>query len=146
MIVDRLKDVKLKCFDVLDCKLLVRDLLIHHLHFQRVNVLILGCNEHTCNSNDVQITDFPCVLLVLEVSVDEAHSEEECLVVTFEVGKHLDHPVDHSGTQCWRDFVSHEGIVSQKLDFELSRVVEYRFAIICVYIDVLTLNFCGLFS
>ena len=103
----------------------MRNLFEHHLHFQRVNVLILRGNEHTCNSNDVQITYLSCVLLILEVSVDEAHSEEEGLVVTFEVGKYLDHPVDHSGTQCWRDFVSHEGIVSQELDFQLSCVVKY---------------------
>ena len=94
----------------------------------------------------MQITYLSCVLLILEVSVDEAHSEEEGLVVTFEVGKYLDHPVDHSGTQCWRDFVSHEGIVSQELDFQLSCVVKYWLTIVCVYIDVLTLNFCGLFS
>lgn len=94
----------------------------------------------------MQITDFSCVLLVFEVSVDEANSEEECLVVTFEVGKYLDHPVDHSGTQGWRNFVSHEGIVTQKLDFEFPCVVKYRLAIISVYIDVLTLNFGGLFS
>ena len=65
----------------------------------------------------MQITDLSCFLLVLEVPVNEAHSEEECLVVTLEVGKHLDHPVDHSGTQGWRDFVSHEAIISQKLHF-----------------------------
>ena len=100
------------------------DLLEHHLHFQRVNVLVFRCDEHACNSDYMQITDLPCFLLIFEVSVDEAYSEEECLVVTLEVGKHLDHPVNHSRTQCWRDFMSHEAIISQKLHFKLSCVVK----------------------
>ena len=94
----------------------------------------------------MQITDFSCFLLVLEVSVDKAHSEEECLVVTLEVSKHLDHPVDHSRTQCWRDFVSHEAVISQKLHFKLSCVVKYWFTVVCIDIDVLTLDFCSFCS
>ena len=73
----------------------------------------------------MQVADLSRFLFILKVSVNEADSEEEGLIITLEIGKHLNHPVYHSSTQGWRDFVPHKTVIGEEFHFELSCVVKY---------------------
>ena len=119
------------------------NLLIDHLHLERVNVFILGRHEHACYTNYVEVADLPDLGLVLEIAVHQTHSEEECLIIALEVGQYLYLPVDHACSQGWRDLVSDQTIVCGELLLQLLGIVQYRLPILSVDIDILSLNFCG---
>ena len=107
LVVNGLENVKLEALDVLDCQLLVSNLLEHHLHFKRVDILVLARNKHCRYANDVKITDLSGLRLALKVAVEERNSQEEGLIVTLKVCEYLNHPVDHASAQGWGDLVLH---------------------------------------
>lgn len=125
LVVDYLQDVELQGLDVLNGELLVRNLLVDHLHFERVDVLILGRNEHASDSNDVQVADLPNLNLVLKVSVHQANRQEEGLVIALEVGKHLYVPVYHARSQGRSNLVANQAVVRAELLLKLFGVVQY---------------------
>ena len=119
----------------------MRNFLIDHLHFEWVNVFVLGRHEHASYSNYVQVTDLSNLRLVLKVAVHQTHSKEEGLIVALEVGQHLYIPVDHAGSQGRRDLVPDQTVVCGELLLQLLGVVQYRFPILRIDIDILSLNF-----
>jgi len=74
------------------------DLLEYNFHLNGVVVFILARNKHGCHANDVKIGDFTHFLLTFEVAIEQAHSEEESLVIALKIGKDLNHPIDHAGS------------------------------------------------
>ena len=119
------------------------NLLIDHLHLEWIDVLILGRNEHARDTNDVQVADLPDLHLVLKVAVHQADRQEEGLVITLEVGEHLYVPVDHASTQGRRDLVPDQAVVREELLLKLLGIVQYRFSILSVHIDVLSFDVRG---
>ena len=143
LVVDDLKDIELEGLDILDRELLVSDLLEHHLHFKWVNVFVFARNKHRGDADDVQVTDFSRITLILEVSIKERHSEEECLVVALKVGQDLNHPIDHARTQSWSDFVFHQAVGSEGLDLEVAHILHDRIAILRRDVNVLPFDLSG---
>lgn len=73
----------------------------------------------------------PYLLLALapkEVAVHEANGQEEGQVITLEVSQHLDHPVDHPGSEGPR----HGGVLAQTVCRQ-----EFEFLLTKISIDVL---------
>ena len=140
LVVDGLQDIQLNCLDLLNCQLLVGDLLVDHLHLQREDVFVLGGHEHAGDSKDVQVRNLSRILLVLEVPVHQAHSQEEGLIVALEVSEDFNHPVNHSSSQNWGNFVLDETVSGQQLLFKFTNVQVDRFAIFYIDIDVLSLK------
>ncbi len=97
-VVDCLKDVELKLFDLFDGQFFVSNLLEDHLHFEWVDILVLARDKHRGHPDNVQIANLSPFLLVLKVSVKKRDGKEEGLVVTLKVGEHLDHPVNHASS------------------------------------------------
>ena len=69
LVLNGFKDVELEVFDVLNGQFGVSNLLVHHLHFQRVDIFVLRCDKHRGDADDVEVGDLERVLLVLEVPV-----------------------------------------------------------------------------
>ena len=68
----------------------------YRFHFERVDVLVFACHKHTGDSCYVKVTDFFNMFAVFKVTVHETYSEEEGLIITFEIGEYFNHPVNHS--------------------------------------------------
>ena len=85
-------------------------------------------------------------LASFEISIEETNSQEECLIITFEIGKDLNHPIDHSSSEVDIDIMCIKSIRSIKFKFKFSQVfVNIRTQLI-PDVDVLSLNFGGGFS
>ena len=138
------QDVELKRLDFLDRELLVRNLLVNHLHFQGVDVLVLARDEHASHTDDVQVGNLTPLRLVLEVAIKEAHCKEEGLVIALEVSKHLDHPVNHACSQRRRNLMPHQTVRRQMLLLQLAHVAHDRLTVLVVHVDVLALDLVGL--
>ena len=95
-VVYRLHDVELETLDLFDLQFLVGYLFVNSFHFQWVDVFELGRYEHGCNTDDVKVADFHFLFCELKVSVLQRDSQEESLVIAPEIGKHLNHPVNHT--------------------------------------------------
>lgn len=115
---------------------------VNSLHLQRVNVFEFRGNEHGCDSDHVKVTDFHSFLTELEKPILERNSEEKCLIVTSEVGEHLNHPVDHSGSQSRSYFVAAQAVVNivLVLVLELTQVLVNIIVQLVPDIDVLSLD------
>lgn len=105
LVVDLLQYVKFEGLDALNREFFVSDFFVDHLHFQRVDVLVLTGDEHSGHSHNVEVGDFLALTLVFEVAVQQTDGEEEGLVFTLEVGEHFNHPVYHAGSQVGSDLV-----------------------------------------
>ena len=53
----------------------------------------------------MKVIDGELLLGVFKEPVKDSSRQEESLIVTFEIGKHLNHPVDHSGPHLAIDFI-----------------------------------------
>ena len=146
LVLDVGQNVELQRLDVLNRKLLVRNLLVDHLHFQGVNVFVLARDEHASHTDDVQVRNLTPLRLILEVAIQEAHCEEKGLVIALEVSEHLDHPVNHASSQRRRDLVPHQTIGGQVLQLELAHVAHDALPVLVVHIDVLALDLVGLLT
>ena len=122
LIVDRFENIELERFNVINGELTMGNFLKYHLHFERVDVFVLARDEHSRHADNVQITNFSRLLLALEVAIEERCCQEECLVVTLEISQYFNHPVDHSSSESWRDFMPDQAILSKELLFKLSCV------------------------
>ena len=71
LVLNCFQDVKLERLDVFDRKFGVGNFLVNHLHFQGVNVFVLGRDEHRCDTDDVEDSDLQGLRLRLEVPVEE---------------------------------------------------------------------------
>ena len=54
----------------------------------------------------MEIADFFHCWTSFEKSILKTTCNKECLIITFEIGKNLNHPINHSGTKCWGYLVS----------------------------------------
>ena len=79
---------------------------MHSLHFEWLDVLKFGCYEHSCYSEDMEVSDFKSSHHTLCVSVQERDCNEECLVITFEISEYLDHPVNHASAHLTVDAIA----------------------------------------
>ena len=81
-----------------------------------------------------------------EVSVEKTNSQEECLIITFEIGQDLDHPIDHSSSKTCVDLMVSKGIGGIEFTLKFSQVfVDIRTKLIS-HIDVLSLDISRGFS
>ena len=72
LVVDGLEDVELEGLNLLNGNLLMSNFLIDHLHFEGVDVLVLGGHEHACHTYYVEFADLADIWLVLKVAIHEA--------------------------------------------------------------------------
>jgi len=105
-VVYRLHNFKLEGLDLFDLQFLVSYLFEYRFHLEWVDVFELGSHEHGSDADDVKVADFHLLLSELEVAVLKRHCKEESLVITPEVGKYLNHPVNHASTKSRRDLVA----------------------------------------
>ena len=146
LVVDYFQNVKFKSLNFFDCQFLMRNFLMNHFHFKRIDVLILGSHKHACHSNDMQVADLSDLRLELEVSVHQTDSQEECLVVTFEIGKNFYFPVNHTRSQSRSNFMSNHTIFCEILKLKDLRIVNYRIIVVSHDINVLSLDVSGTIS
>lgn len=94
----------------------------------------------------MQVSDLLGLLLSFKVPVEKTGCQEERLVLTLEIGQHLDHPVDHAGSEYRGNLVILEAIIRSVSLLELARVSLNLLAILDLNVDVLTLDLCRISS
>jgi hypothetical protein len=94
-------NLKFHLFYIINWNFLVSNFLKNSFHFERVDIFILGSDKHSCDTNSVQIIDLFDISAILKISIHQWDSMEKCLIIAFEICKHLDHPVDHTSSHCW---------------------------------------------
>ena len=92
----------------------------------------------------MKITDLFLDFASFEVSIKKTNSQEECLIVAFEICQYLDHPIDHSRSKVSINLMVPKGIGGIEFTLKFSQVfVNIRTQLI-PHIDVLSLNIrCG---
>ena len=88
----------------------------------------------------MQVADLSRLSLALEVSVEQRDSQEESLVVTLKVCKHLDHPVYHASPERRSDLMFDQAILSKTLQLQLARICHDGLSILRVHVNVLSLD------
>jgi len=114
------------------------------LHFKWINIFKFWSNKHAGYSSQMKITNLFLSRATFEVSIKQTNSQEECLIIAFEVGQDLDHPVDHSCSKACINVMVRKSIGSIKFCLKFSQVfVNIRTQLVS-HIDVLSLNIgCG---
>lgn len=91
----------------------------------------------------MQACDLQWLRTVLEVTIHERYGYEEGLIITVEVGQHLDDPVDHASTNWSRDLVPLQAIRGVKLKLLGPEVLLNVAAKLRPQVYVLSLNVRG---
>jgi hypothetical protein len=74
------------------------DLLIKSVDPNRIDLIVLARDEHTTNSDQMQLAQTNVLARPRIILIHEQHREEQSLVLAVVAGCHFDHPVHHFGT------------------------------------------------
>ena len=91
----------------------------------------------------MEFGDFKCALFLIEEAVHERKGDEESLIVTAEIGHHLDHPIYHPGAQHRGDFVPLEAGLRRVFELDLSEVTINIITEVERNMHNFSLDFCG---
>jgi len=108
----------------------VTNFFVHMSHFEGVDFLIFGGEEHGSNTQEMDVFWFLRFFDFGKIAIHVVNSEEQGLVLAFVAAEDLDHPVDHFGTKGRRDGMSVKEIFGGQLVISLNHAFGNVFAIV----------------
>lgn len=103
--------VEFELFDFLNFNFFMSNLFKNSFHLQRINIFKLRRNEHTSYPDYMQVSDFFVFLTIFEISVFKRYSKKKCLIITSEIRKNLDHPINHPSSESRSNFMSTQAAI-----------------------------------
>ena len=103
-------DVPLLGSDSLFGDLLVGDFVMDERQREGVDLFILTSHEHRADTDLMKIRGLKGLLGLFKVPIHVVHRKEERLVLALVGTEHLDHSVDHLGSQVFGDVVAFQAV------------------------------------